>query len=368
MNTALEEIIIDTIKARGKDGFMRLDEYMSLCLSHPEYGYYMTHDPLGEAGDFTTAPEISQMFGEMIGAWLADTWIKMGAPAKINITECGAGRGTLMADALRATKGVEGFHNAVHLHIIEISPVLKKQQQEGLKAYDATWHSDTESLPTDSPHLIIGNEFLDALPVRQFVFTDTGWAEKIIKIDINDTMCLYEIALDEKAEKLIPTLLIPPKIGDHLEVSLEQNEFINQVSKIILNQGGNTLFLDYGFIHNVAGDTLQAVKNHQYCGVLESSGEADLTAHVNFSKITEEIMANGLTVHGPVSQADFLKRLGIEARAEILSQHATDKQRVDLGLALKRLTGEKTQDGEMGALFKVIAFSSDPQSNLAGFS
>lgn len=366
--TPPERIIKEKIKTRGAEGFMRLDEYMALCLGHPEHGYYMTRDPFGEAGDFTTAPEISQMFGEMIGAWLVDTWIKMGEPAKINITECGAGRGTLMADAMRATKSVKSFHDAVHLHIVEISPVLMEKQKQELAGYGATWHSDTESLPTDSAHLIIGNEFLDALPVRQFVFTDKGWVEKIVKIDVNDTLCLGEIDVDEEGKTLIPTLLIPPKVGDHLEVSLEQSAFIDQVSKIVINQGGSALFIDYGFIHNIAGDTLQAVKNHHPCGMLETPGEADLTAHINFSKISEAIMANGLTVHGPVSQADFLKRLGIEARAEILSRNATDKQRVDLGLALKRLTGEKTQDGEMGALFKAIAFSSDASIDLAGFS
>lgn len=365
--TILKKIIIEKIKARGEAGFMRLDEYMGLCLGHPEHGYYMTRDPFGEAGDFTTAPEISQMFGEMIGAWLADTWIKMSSPSKINITECGAGRGTLLADAMRATKNVPDFHEAVHLNVIEISPVLKAQQQEALSAYEATWHSDTESLPTNSPHLIIGNEFLDALPVRQFVYTDTGWVEKIVKIDINDTLCLDEIKVDEGSNKLIPTLLIPPKIGDHLEVSLEQNAFIDQVSKIIINQGGSVLFLDYGFIHNIPGDTLQALKDHKYQDILLSPGEVDITAHVNFAKISDQIMTNNLTVHGPVSQAGFLRRLGMEARADILSQNATDKQRVDLALALKRLTGEKTQDGEMGALFKVIAFSSDPNINLAGF-
>ncbi len=368
MSTVLEKIIIEKIKARGEGGFMRLDEYMGLCLGHPEHGYYMTRDPFGEVGDFTTAPEISQMFGEMIGAWLADTWMKMGSPSKINITECGAGRGTLLADAMRATKNVPNFHKAVHLNVIEISPVLKAQQQKALSAYEATWHSDTESLPTDSPHLITGNEFLDALPVRQFVHTDTGWVEKIVKININDTLCLGEIQVDGEGKALIPTLLIPPNIGDHLEVSLEQNAFIDQVSKIIINQGGSALFLDYGFIHNIPGDTLQALKNHQYQDILSEPGNVDITAHVNFAKISEEIMANNLTVHGPVSQADFLKRLGMKARAEILSRNATDKQRVDLALALKRLTGEKTQDGEMGSLFKVIAFSSDSNINLAGFS
>ncbi len=365
--TALEQIIKQTIQERGANGYMRLDEYMGLCLAHPEHGYYMTRDPLGQAGDFTTAPEISQMFGEMIGAWLADTWMKMGSPTKINIVECGAGRGTLIADAMRATKSVEGFHNAAQIHVIEISPVLMEKQKQVLEGYGATWHSDTESLPTDSHHLIIGNEFLDALPVRQFVFTDTGWLEKVVKIDTNDTLCIGEIEPDKVVIEAFPSMLLPPKIGDHLEVSLEQNAFLCEVSKIVLNQGGNALFIDYGFNHSVFGDTLQALKNHTPCDVLTDPGEVDLTTHVNFGHVSNLMMGKNLTVHGPVSQADFLKRLGIEVRAEKLTQNATDAQRRDIALALKRLIGENTKEGEMGALFKAIAFSSDASLNLAGF-
>jgi len=191
--TALEHIIKQKIRERGPGGYMDLGEYMSLCLSHPEHGYYMTRDPFGQKGDFTTAPEISQMFGEMIGVWVADTWIKMGSPKKIIILECGPGRGTLMADAMRVTKNVDGFHDAVQLHLLEMSPVLKDIQKDSLKEYGATWHSEPESVPTDSPLIVIGNEFLDALPVRQLVFTETGWQEKVVKININDTLRLHEI-------------------------------------------------------------------------------------------------------------------------------------------------------------------------------
>jgi NADH dehydrogenase [ubiquinone] 1 alpha subcomplex assembly factor 7 len=365
--TPLEAIIKEIICSRGADGHMDLAEYMGLCLGHPEYGYYMTRDPFGKGGDFTTAPEISQMFGEMIGAWLADTWMNMGEPERVILLECGAGRGTLMVDALRATKQIAGFHEAVQLHLLEISPVLRAAQKRALKGYDATWHSDIESLPTDSPLLILGNEFLDALPVRQLVFTDTGWQEKVIKININDTLRLYKIEADNTVKALIPSMLIPPKIGGHLEVSLEQDDFIAEISKIVLKQGGNAFFVDYGFTHNVAGDTLQAVKNHSYCDVLDSPGEVDLTAHVNFARLSQQLMEKNLTVHGPVSQGEFLKGLGIEVRAQSLSRVATDKQRIEIDSALKRLTGDKTKDGEMGALFKVIAFSSDPALNLAGF-
>ncbi len=367
--TALEDIIKDQIRASGH---MDIGSYMELCLGHPEHGYYMKQDPFGEAGDFTTAPEISQMFGELIGAWLADTWMQMGSPAKFILLECGAGRGTLMADALRATKGVKGFHEAMHLHLLEMSPVLKAAQEELLSSYDATWHMTLESIRVDSPVLVVGNEFLDALPVRQLVLREAGWHEKAVKLDINDTLCIGEAKADKGVKELIPPLLIPPKVGGHLEVSLQQRCILTEIMNIVLKQSGSCLFIDYGFIHSVSGDTLQAVRKHSYCGVLDSPGDVDITSHVNFSEISRLAMQEKMTVHGPVSQGDFLNRLGIGARARKLTQNATDAQRCDIEVAIKRLTGQdskaKDRGGDMGALFKVIAFSSDPQIDLAGFA
>jgi len=363
--SALEDIIKQQIRLNGP---MNMAEYMGLCLGHPEHGYYMRRNPLGQEGDFTTAPEISQMFGELIGAWLADSWMQLGSPDKFILLECGPGRGTLMADALRATKAVKGFHEAMQLHMLEMSPTLKASQQAALEGYDATWHMTLESVPTDSPLLVLGNEFLDALPVRQIVLRDTGWAEKVINIDINDTLRLYEIEADEGVKQLIPPMLIPPQLGDHLEVSLQQKCTIGEIINIVLKQGGISLFIDYGFTHSVSGDTLQAVKNHSYCGVLDSPGEVDITAHVNFAEISRFSMENNVTVHGPVSQGDFLNRLGMKVRAQNLTQGATAEQAKDIALAVTRLTGKDTKAGEMGELFKVIAMSSDPSLKLAGFS
>lgn len=363
--TALAQIIKDNIR---KNGPMNLAEYMTLCLGHPDHGYYMTRDPFGKDGDFITAPEISQMFGELIGAWLADSWIKMGSPNPFVLLECGPGRGTLMADILRVTKAVPGFHESMQLHLLENSPILRKRQEECLKGYGATWHSDTESLLADSPLLVVGNEFLDALPVRQFVFSDTGWQEKVINLDINDTIRLYEIPIEKEAESLIPDLLIPPKLGDQVEVSLQQKDTLGDFIKIILKQGGISLFIDYGYTHAVPGDTLQALQHHSYCDILDNPGEADITAHVNFTEIARFAMEKEMTVHDPVPQGEFLKRLGIEARAENLIQSATPEQKADVEAALKRLTGVNTKEGEMGDLFKVIAFSSDPDIELAGFA
>lgn len=363
--TPLEKIIKQQIRQNGP---MNLGEYMGLCLGHPQHGYYMTRDPFGAAGDFTTAPEISQMFGELIGAWLADAWEKMGAPDKFTLLELGAGRGTLMQDALRATKGVKGFHEAMQLHLLEMSPVLKAAQEERLAGYDASWHMTLESIRVDSPVLVIGNEFLDALPVRQLILRETGWFEKVVNLDINDTLRLYEIEADEAVKQHIPPLLIPPKIGDQVEVSLQVECIAQELMNIILKQGGSALFIDYGFNHSVSGDTLQAVKEHSYCGLLDSPGEADITAHVNFAEISRLAMEEKLTVHGPVSQSDFLQRLGIGIRAANLTQNATQDQRCEIDAALKRLTGKNTKDGEMGELFKVIALSSSAEIELAGFA
>ena len=363
--TALEDIIKQQIRENGP---MDMATYMSLCLGHPEHGYYMTRDPFGEDGDFTTAPEISQMFGEVIGAWLIDAWMKMGSSSPVTLLECGPGRGTLMADILRATKNVPAFHDAVQVHMLEMSPVLKALQQKTLDGYDVTWHHDTESVPTDSPLLILGNEFLDALSINQYVFTDTGWAKKVVNLDINETLCIDKISIEKEEIKGFPPSLLPPQIGDYLEVSLEQKRFLYEIIKIMQKQLCTCLFLDYGFNNSGSADTLQAVLNHAYCNILEQPGNADLTAHVNFGEVARQIMEENLTVHGPVSQGGFLQRLGIATRADILKQAGTDQQKEEIDLALKRLTGQNTDDHEMGALFKVIAFSSDSLINLEGFA
>lgn len=368
-STPLEEIIKQQIRDKGP---MNLGDYMSLCLGHPEFGYYMTRDPFGVDGDFVTAPEISQMFGELMGAWIADSWIKLGAPQKFNLVECGPGRGTLMSDALRATKNVDGFLDAVQLHLLEMSPILKKIQKQNLSQYDATWHNDLSTLPNDAPYIVIGNEFLDALASRQLTYTDAGWLEKMVSLDINDTLCLGNFKPQDDIESAITPFLIPPQVGEQVEVSLEQRAFLDDLLNIVLKQRGIALFVDYGFVHNVAGDTLQAVKKHRYCSIIETPGEADITAHVNFAEISRVAMEKSMTVHGPVSQSDYLQRLGISIRAEHLMKHGDEMQRRDIGLALNRLIGTgKNRDrmkDEMGTLFKVIAFTSDSSLDLAGFS
>ena len=369
MPTPLEDIIKQKIRDEGP---ISLADYMGLCLGYPEYGYYMTRDPFGVKGDFTTAPEISQMFGEMIGAWIADTWMKLGEPEKFILLECGPGRGTLMSDILRATKNVTGFHKAVQLHLMEMSPILQKLQAEQLAQYDATWHNDLSTLPDDCPVIIIGNEFLDALPACQLTYREAGWMERRVDLNINDAFRLCEVETEESLKTAIPSFLIPPKVGDHIEVSLEQKNFLTDLINILLKQGGSSLFVDYGFIHNVAGDTMQAIKDHAYCNKFDTPGEADITTHVNFADISQAALEKNMTVHGPVSQGEWLQRLGVSIRFEQLMKNANEMQRRDIDAALKRLigVGDKSSKREqgMGELFKVIAFSSNPDIELAGFS
>lgn len=363
--TPLEKIIIERIKENGP---MNMADYMRLCLGHPEYGYYMTRDPFGKDGDFITAPEISQIFGELIGIWIADCWIKLGRPDPFILLECGPGRGTLMADALRATKKVEGLHDAMQLHLLETSPVLKKKQADALAQYEPTWHDVLGPEKLKFPTIIIGNEFLDALPVRQLNFNGTDWLEITVNIDINDTLRLYQIKPEKAVLDLIPKMLIEPHLGDHLEVSHEQKCFVETVSYIIEKQGGAALFVDYGSVHLIPSDTVQAVKNHHAVDVLHRPGEVDITSHVQFAEITRIAMENNMTVHGPASQSDFLKRLGIEVRAEVLKSKATQKQSIDIHNAVQRLIGTEVKRNEMGVLFKVMALSADPHLQLEGFA
>jgi NADH dehydrogenase [ubiquinone] 1 alpha subcomplex assembly factor 7 len=258
------------------------------------------------------------------------------------------------------------------LHLLETSPVLRKAQETALKGYDAVWHSETESIPADSPLMIIGNEFLDALPAAQFVWRDTpdgaGWQEKVIKLNINDTLRLYEIPASEALIKHIPAFLIPPKEGVQVEVSLEQKSILDELMNMMKKQGGIALFVDYGFIHSVPGDTLQALTKHRYTSILDRPGEVDITTHVNFAEISAQAMGENMTVHGPVAQGDFLNLLGLGVRAQMLHQNASPEQRRDIDAAVKRLSGKNTKDGEMGDLFKVIAIASDPEIELAGFA
>ena len=357
----LRQFLKDQIQAHGP---MDIGQFMSLALGHPQFGYYMKKDPFGVDGDFTTAPEISQIFGEMLGAWVANVWMKMGAPEAFTFLECGPGRGTLIADMLRATKGVEGFHKAARIHLLEMSPVLKEMQKEKLIPLtltlspkgrgDVIWHDALETIPRDQPIITIANEFLDALPVRQFQKTKDGWMERVVQLNGD----AFEFGLAPASFDFSGG-----DEGDVFEAAPSRVLFTRGLCEIMRYVGGVGLFIDYGHIATGYGDTLQAVYKHQYCSVLENIGDADLTSHVDFEMIAVEAKIGGAKVYGPVEQGAFLKTLGIEARARALANKATPSQQDDIQKALHRLT----DSSEMGRLFKVMGFSHALPIPPAGF-
>lgn len=363
--SALEVIIKDSIEANGP---MPVSEYMSLCLSHPEHGYYMTRDPFGVKGDFTTAPEISQMFGEMIGIWVLDSWMKMGSPNLFHLVECGPGRGTLMKDLLRATKNNAEFSKAVQIHLMEISPILKKQQYDTLSSDTINWHSDLKTIPQNAPVIFIGNEFLDALPIDQYQFTDAQWHKKYIDLNKNGSFCFTYKTYSGDTDSPILRSLLPPEEGDILEVSKAQTDMMHDFIKIIQKQGGACLFIDYGYTLPSFKDTLQAIMHHNYVEILDEPGEADLTAHINFTDLATILLSENMTLYGPVAQKEFLTALGIEVRADQLRQVSSGRQSENIQLALTRLIGDKTQLNQMGDLFKVMAFTDKDNIDLVGFA
>ncbi len=335
MPTELDNIIRGIIQDNGP---MSVATYWNLCLAHPQYGYYITRDPLGAAGDFTTAPEISQMFGEMVAVWLGERFHHMGAPSKIYVVECGPGRGTLMADIVRIGRVIPNFMDAVSIHLIETSPALRAKQRTALADCQVTWHDTMDTVPNDAPIMIIGNEFLDALPIHQYVFQDGQWFERVIGVGGDGTL---QFGLNPSP--FVPVIQEQVS-GDIFEYSPPREHFISDISARIASQGGAGLMIDYGHDVSACGDTFQAVKNHAYVDALSHCGDADLTSHVDFGRLKDISVAAGLQVTVQ-SQGDFLKHMGIEHRAAQLAQKSDGVQ-----ADLHRLISD---DG-MGVLFRVM--------------
>lgn len=346
-------------------GPISVSHFMALALGHPKHGYYMTRDPLGAQGDFTTSPEISQMFGELIGLWIAETWIAQGRPTPLILAELGPGRGTLMADALRALRSVPGLLDALQVHFVETSPVLAAAQKHNVP--NATWHDRFDTLP-EGPLFLIANEFFDALPIRQFVRMERGWCERFVMLDDDST---------EDAPHFVPAItpvpmlsddILPPAVrnapvGSLVEISPASLAFAEDIALRLKRHGGAALIIDYGHTKSAAGDTLQALRAHKFVDVFETPGEADLTAHVDFEALASAAKAGGALAHGPVEQGSFLRSLGIKERAEALKARATAEQARDIDVAERRLTARD----EMGSLFKVMALTAPDAPDLAGF-
>lgn len=357
---ALEREIRSLIEQEGP---ISVSRYMALCLAHPEYGYYTTRDPLGALGDFTTAPEISQMFGELIGVWCAEVWRLMGAPARVVLAELGPGRGTLMKDALRAGKVMPGFRDAIELHLVETSPVLQERQREALQddVSSIAWHGDVKNLP-DGPLIVVANEFVDVLPIDQFEKKSGRWHERKIGLGAGGSFAcgLDPVTLGD-FEKTLPQRLVPAPDGAVLE--RRQLTPISEIAARIERHGGAALLIDYGHAETGFGDTLQAVAGHDYAEPFESPGEADLTAQVDFEALAKVATGN-LRALGPVTQRGFLLQLGVEARAETLQRNAKPELRAEIASALTRLTGSAPG---MGDLFKVLVLAHRDLPVLPGF-
>jgi SAM-dependent MidA family methyltransferase len=331
-------------------GPIPLSQFMGAANAH----YYATRDPLGARGDFTTAPEISQMFGELVGAWLADLAARAGVQNP-RYVEFGPGRGTLAADALRVLNKA-GMQPRVHF--IENSATLRTAQAERVPG--AEWHLDLVGVPEDGPLLVVANEFFDALPIRQLVATGEGWRERLVACQ--DTLFL-PIAGDRSFDMIIPPDLREAAPGSILETSPASVAVLRGLAARLEKQGGAALIIDYGYVGPAIGDTLQAVRGHRYANPFDAPGEADLTAHVDFGTLEEAAEAEGLAVHGPVTQGAFLRALGIEARAQALSRTAPERAE-QLAIDRDRLIGDEA----MGELFKVMAVTAPGWPVPAGFA
>ena len=336
--TALAELL----KARiARTGPITVADFMAECLLHPRHGYYATRDPLGQAGDFTTAPEISQMFGEVLGLAIAQAWMDQGQPSPFALVELGPGRGTLMADILRATAKVPGFSTAAQVHFVEASPILRKSQAEAVP--DAQWHDDIQSLPA-MPLFVVANEFFDALPIRQFVRQGNGWSERMVGLD-GDTLQFGQSAAAPLG--ILQDRLADTDEGDLVEYCPALPTIVQGLAEKIDTHGGIALFIDYGDWGS-QGDTLQALQAHAHLDPLTAPGQVDLTAHVDFAAIAASAAPARYTRLTP--QGVFLERLGITQRAQALAKGMSDAALKSHIAAHRRLT----HPAEMGDLFKVI--------------
>ena len=361
-SSPLQSEIKKLIKSSGP---MPVWRYMELCLMHPEHGYYVSRDPLGREGDFTTAPEVSQMFGELLGLWAASVWKAIGSPPLLRLIELGPGRGTMMADALRALRVLPPLYQALSIHLVEINPVLREKQKATLSGVrNIAWHDSIDEVP-DGPAVIFANEYFDVLPIHQVVKRETGWHERTVEIDADGKLAFGAAAEPmPRFEVLLPPLVRAAPVGAVFEWRPDAE--IMKIASRVRDQDGAALIIDYGHLRSDAGDTFQAIARHSFTDPLKNPGQADVTAHVDFQALARAAEDLGARVHGPVPQGEFLKRLGIETRAVTLMAKATPEVSEDISGALKRLIGGGR--GGMGSMFKVLAISEPNLTALAGLS
>ncbi|HLY46319.1 MAG TPA: SAM-dependent methyltransferase [Stellaceae bacterium] len=346
-----------------REGPLSLAAFMALALHDPEEGYYARRDPIGRAGDFITAPEISQIFGELIGLWGGELWRRGGAPEPLILAELGPGRGTLMADFLRAAGALPDFRRALRLHLVEQSPVLRQAQQHALAAAAPTFVASFDALPP-GPLLMVANEFLDALPIRQLVRGAAHWRERLVALDAEGRLTLADGPESPALSLLVPAALRAAAPGTLVEIAPAAAALAASLGERLATQWGAALFIDYGYYPSRAGASLAAVRRHAPAALLDDPGGADLSAHVDFAAFAATAEAAGARIHGPITQGRFLAALGAEARLAMLAAGAAPAQRAALEAGLARLL----DPAQMGDLFKVLAVTSPGLPTPAGFA
>ncbi|KAL4017587.1 hypothetical protein IC575_021144 [Cucumis melo] len=363
-DTELIKHLKGIIKFRG--GPISIAEYMEEVLTNPKAGFYINRDVFGAEGDFITSPEVSQMFGEMVGVWAMCLWEQMGRPEKVNLVELGPGRGTLMADLLRGASKLKNFTNSLHVHFVECSPALQKLQHTTLKCSDednkadgvekssvstlagtpVSWHPTLEQVPSGLPTIIIAHEFYDALPVHQFQRASRGWSEKMVDVAEDST---FKFVLSPQPTPAALYLMKRCKWSsseeiaklNQIEICPKAMELTQTIAEKISSDGGGALIIDYG-LNGVVSDSLQAIRKHKFVNILDNPGSADLSAYVDFPSIrhaAEEVSGN-VAVYGPMTQSQFLGSLGINFRVEALLENCTDEQAESLRTGYWRLVGE----------------------------
>lgn len=353
-----------------KEGPLNIAAFTNTVLAHPQHGYYMRQDPFGTVGDFTTAPEVSQIFGELIAGWIMDIWHKMDKPKAFTLLECGPGRGTLMADILRTCRVMPDIVTALHPVLLELSPVLTRLQHQALRPFTAPgkarqWIETLDALPEDKPVIVIGNEFLDALPVHQLRAANGQWQERAVSYQDGGFCDTYVPAPAERVKQAEP-FVTKEQEAVCVEISPARHDFMADLLIHMNRHGGAGLFIDYGHEQHQPGESLQAVHHHRPCPVLEHIGHADLSSHVDFGSLMKQVRAHdGNRFCALAAQGDFLGALGGVQRTEKLVSAAGNPQaKKDMIMAYHRLT----HNSQMGALFKVMGFVQGYNINdVAGF-
>ncbi len=346
--TPLETIIREIIAAEGP---MPVDRFFGLVLGHPEHGYYMTQQPFGLEGDFITAPEASQMFGELVGVWFASIYQALGSPAAINLVEVGPGQGVLMSDMLRAARVVPGFREAIQVHFVETSRRLREIQREavGKQGFSASWHDSFADVP-ESPMLLVGNEFFDAIPIRQFERHNGSWRERMIGV-CPDGKLGFVLGPLPLPDTQIPSWAHGCEDGSIAEIGPVRNLIAEEMARRLTIHQGAALFIDYGHAESGVADTLQAMRAHKFADVFDDLGFCDLTSHVDFGELGRAMHRGGAKVLPVLTQGEFLRSMGVDARAQQLLRVANEEQRDAIEYNLKRLVSAD----HMGELFKVMA-------------